>query len=128
MESIRSAILRHVRMRGSIGERFYPYRGNMLKQLRHQLCTSTGASNDQVMERVIELVKKYDKIDANKVTETADFQKDLCLDSLDRVELVMAFEEEFSIEIPDEKADKLTCCADVAKYVVSGSGSNVTKS
>lgn len=32
----------------------------------------------------------------------------------------MAFEEEFSIEIPEEKADKLTCCADVAKYVVSG--------
>lgn len=40
----------------------------------------------------------------------------------------MAFEEEFSIEIPDEKADKLTCCADVAKYVVSGTGSNITKS
>jgi NADH dehydrogenase (ubiquinone) 1 alpha/beta subcomplex 1 len=54
-----------------------------------------------------------------QVTETADFQKDLSLDSLDRVELVMAFEQEFSIEIPDEKADKLTCCADVAKYIVS---------
>jgi NADH dehydrogenase (ubiquinone) 1 alpha/beta subcomplex 1 len=51
---------------------------------------------------------------SEQVTETADFQKDLCLDSLDRVELVMAFEEEFSIEIPEEKADKLTCCADVA--------------
>lgn len=55
-----------------------------------------------------------------QVTETADFQKDLNLDSLDRVELVMAFEQEFSIEIPDDKADKLTCCADVAKYIVSG--------
>ncbi|KAE9461583.1 hypothetical protein C3L33_06511, partial [Rhododendron williamsianum] len=54
-----------------------------------------------------------------EVTETADFQKDLCLDSLDRVELVMAFEQEFSIEIPDEKADRLTCCADVAKYIIS---------
>ncbi|PNX71541.1 acyl carrier protein mitochondrial-like [Trifolium pratense] len=51
-----------------------------------------------------------------EVTETADFQKDLDLDSLDRVELIMALEEEFSIEIPDEKADKLTCCTDVAKY------------
>ncbi|XVF26225.1 hypothetical protein REPUB_Repub13aG0280800 [Reevesia pubescens] len=126
MQSIRSAILRHVTMRESTGEWFFTYRGNLLKQLRHQLCTSTGATNDQIMDRVIGLVKKYDKIDASKVTETADFQKDLCLDSLDRVELVMAFEEEFSIEIPDEKADKLTCCADVAKYVVSESGSNIT--
>lgn len=54
-----------------------------------------------------------------QVTETADFQKDLSLDSLDRVELVMAFEQEFSIEIPDEKADKLSCCAEVAKYILS---------
>ncbi|XVE87629.1 hypothetical protein DITRI_Ditri19aG0003100 [Diplodiscus trichospermus] len=128
MQSIRSAFLRHVRMRESTGEKFSAYRGNMLKQLRHQLCASTVASNDQIMDRVIELVKKYDKIDASKVTETADFQKDLCLDSLDRVELVMAFEEEFSIEIPDEKADKLTCCADVEKYIVSESGSNIKKS
>ena len=59
-----------------------------------------------------------------QVTETADFQKDLSLDSLDRVELVMAFEQEFSIEIPDDKADKLTCCADVAKYIISESQSN----
>ena len=59
-----------------------------------------------------------------QVTETADFQKDLSLDSLDRVELVMAFEQEFSIEIPDDKADKLTCCADVAKCIISESQSN----
>lgn len=92
----------------------------MFKQLHRQMCTSVGTSPDKIMDRVIGLVKKFDKIDATKVTETADFQKDLCLDSLDRVELVMAFEEEFSIEIPEEKADKLTCCADVAKYIVSG--------
>jgi len=55
------------------------------------------------------------------VTETADFLKDLSLDSLDWVELVMAFEQEFSVEIPDDKADKLTCCADVAKYIISES-------
>ncbi|KAK6269167.1 hypothetical protein QUC31_013327 [Theobroma cacao] len=129
MQSIRSAILRHVSMRESTGEwSFFTCGGNMFKLLRHQICTSTGASNAQIMDRVIGLVKKYDKIDASKVTETADFQKDLCLDSLDRVELVMAFEEEFSFEIPDEKADKLTCCADVAKYIVSRSGSDITKS
>lgn len=63
-----------------------------------------------------------------QVTETADFKKDLSLDSLDRVELVMAFEEEFSIEIPEEKADKLTCCADVARYIVSTTESKATES
>lgn len=49
------------------------------------------------------------------------------MDSLDRVELVMAFEQEFSIEIPDEKADKLTCCADVAKYIASGGEQKVVE-
>lgn len=62
-----------------------------------------------------------------QVTETADFQKDLNLDSLDRVELIMALEEEFSIEIPDEKADKLVCCADVAKYIAEVDQKNVQK-
>lgn len=93
---------------------------------------STSASQDAgcdssesaVRARIVDLVKKFDKIDAGKVTETADFQKDLNLDSLDRVELVMAFEQEFSIEIPDHKADKLSCCADVAKYIISESQSN----
>ncbi|KAL5059558.1 hypothetical protein RYX36_031162, partial [Vicia faba] len=55
-------------------------------------------------------------------TETTDFQKDLRLDSLDRVELIMTLEEEFSIEILDEKDDKLTCCKDVAKYIASEDG------
>ncbi|GJN24127.1 hypothetical protein PR202_gb11849 [Eleusine coracana subsp. coracana] len=80
-------------------------------------------SESAVRARVVDLVKKFDKIDADKVTETADFQKDLSLDSLDRVELVMAFEQEFSIEIPDDKADKLSSCADVAKYIMSESQS-----
>lgn len=107
-------------MRGSAERWLLAENRNVLKQLSHQMCSSTVTGPDQIMDRVIGLVKKFDKIDASKVTTTADFQKDLSLDSLDRVELVMAFEQEFSIEIPDEKADKLTCCADVAKYIVSG--------
>uniref|UniRef100_A0A5B7BBK6 Acyl carrier protein n=1 Tax=Davidia involucrata TaxID=16924 RepID=A0A5B7BBK6_DAVIN len=120
MQSLRNSILRYVRVRVCMKEWFLAEDVNALNRLGRQLCTSTGTSPDQIMGQVIELVKKFDKIDAAKVTETADFQKDLCLDSLDRVELVMAFEEEFSIEISDEKADKLTCCADVAKYIISG--------
>lgn len=90
---------------------------------------SSGSSSElerDIRTRVVNLVKKFDKIDADKVTETADFQKDLSLDSLDRVELVMAFEQEFSVEIPDDKADKLTCCADVAKYIISESQTSDT--
>ncbi|CAN6323360.1 unnamed protein product [Urochloa humidicola] len=84
----------------------------------------SSGTESAVRARVVDLVRKFDKIDADKVTETADFQKDLSLDSLDRVELVMAFEQEFSIEIPDDKADKLTSCADVAKYIISESQSS----
>lgn len=58
-------------------------------------------------------------LNLEQVTETADFQKDLSLDSLDRVELVMAIEQEFSVEIPEDKADKLKCCADVTEYIIS---------
>ncbi|PIA58394.1 hypothetical protein AQUCO_00500367v1, partial [Aquilegia coerulea] len=68
------------------------------------------------------------EISNSVVTETADFRKDLSLDSLDRVELVMALEEEFAIEIPEEEADKLTCCADVAKYIaLSGDKGKTTE-
>lgn len=67
-----------------------------------------------------------ESLNHEQVTEKADFQKDLCLDSLDRVELVMAFEQEFSIEIPEEKADELKCCADVAKYIISGDEQKIT--
>ncbi|KAF3772661.1 Acyl carrier protein 3 [Nymphaea thermarum] len=73
------------------------------------MCGPAIPLSDDLMSRVLGLVKKFDKIDAAKVTETADFQKDLCLD---RVELV-------NVEIPDDRADKLTCCADVAKYILS---------
>ncbi|XP_028754945.1 acyl carrier protein 3, mitochondrial-like isoform X1 [Neltuma alba] len=118
MQSIRKSILRHINLRRS-NERWFLVRDeNVLMQLRC-LCSSADASSDVILDRVIGLVKNYNRINASKVTETADFQKDLNLDSLDRVELIMALEEEFSIEIPDEKAEKLTCCADVAKYITS---------
>ncbi|CAI0374288.1 unnamed protein product [Linum tenue] len=120
MQIIRKTILSHIRVRVN-PQQWLPYqRAIVLKQLQMPFCAATGAIPEQVMNRVIGLVKKFDKIDANKVTENADFQKDLCLDSLDRVELVMAFEEEFAIEIPDEDASRLCCCADVAKYISSG--------
>ena len=62
------------------------------------------------------------------MTEKADFQKDLGLDSLDRVELVMALEQEFAVEIPEEKADKLACCSDVVDFLVKEVGVEKLKS
>lgn len=53
------------------------------------------------------------------MTPTSSFQKDLGLDSLDTVEVVMAFEEEFAVEIPDNDADKIVTCEDAIKYFAS---------
>ncbi|CAK9156805.1 unnamed protein product [Ilex paraguariensis] len=122
MQSLRNSILRYVSVRVSMKDWFLAKNGNPLNGAYQQLpiCSmSNGTNYDQIMDRVIGMVKRSNSIDATKVTETADFQKDLSLDSLDRVELVMAFEQEFSIEIPDEKADRLKCCADVTKYIIS---------
>ncbi|MCK5139661.1 MAG: acyl carrier protein, partial [Thermodesulfovibrionia bacterium] len=60
-----------------------------------------------VEEKVREIVSKQLGVDQEKVTSEASFMDDLGADSLDTVELVMAFEEAFSIEIPDEDAEKI---------------------
>lgn len=54
-----------------------------------------------------------------QVTPNAHFQNDMGLDSLDTVEVVMGFEEEFAIEIPDADADKIFSCADAIEYIAS---------
>jgi acyl carrier protein len=56
-------------------------------------------------------------VDAEEVTEEASFIEDLGADSLDTVELVMAFEEEFGIVIPDEDADKIRTVGEAVKYI-----------
>jgi len=68
MQSIRNSILSHIRLRGSAEQFLFAQRGNVFKQLHRQMCTSVGTSPDKIMDRVIGLVKKFDKIDATKVT------------------------------------------------------------
>ena len=70
-------------------------------------------------ERVKKIVVEHLNVDADKVTETASFIEDLGADSLDTVELVMAFEEEFGIEIPDEDAEKITRVKEAVEYIES---------
>ncbi|WBW75297.1 mitochondrial [2Fe-2S] cluster assembly and type II fatty acid synthase component [Schizosaccharomyces osmophilus] len=69
-------------------------------------------------QRILKVVSSFDKIqDPKKVTPTASFSNDLGLDSLDAVEVVMAIEEEFSIQIPDKDADEITSVTDAVNYI-----------
>ena len=65
-----------------------------------------------ISERVIEIVMEHLGVEKDKITENSSFIDDLGADSLDTVELVMAFEEEFSIEIPDDAAETITTVKD----------------
>ena len=68
-------------------------------------------------ERVKKIVVEHLNVDADKVTENASFIEDLGADSLDTVELVMAFEKEFDIDIPDEEAEKLRTVGQALQYL-----------
>ena len=70
-----------------------------------------------ISERVIEIVMEHLGVEKDKITENSSFIDDLGADSLDTVELVMAFEEEFSIEIPDDAAEKITTVKDAIKFI-----------
>ncbi|MBI5135977.1 MAG: acyl carrier protein [Nitrospirae bacterium] len=73
--------------------------------------------SDSVESRVKEIICTQLGVDADKVVSSANFVDDLGADSLDTVELVMAFEEEFDIEIPDEDAEKITTVNAAVTYV-----------
>lgn len=72
---------------------------------------------DNIFERVQEIVVQQLGVDKNKVTLSANFANDLGADSLDTVELVMAIEEEFSIEIPDEDAEKIATLDQAIQFI-----------
>ena len=70
-----------------------------------------------IAERVKKIVVEPLGVDAAKVTDNASFIDDLGADSLDNVELVMAFEEEFDIEIPDDAAEHIQTVGDAVKFI-----------
>lgn len=76
-----------------------------------------------VEERVVAIIAEQLGVKADEVVPKASFVDDLGADSLDTVELVMALEEEFGIEIPDEDAEKMTTVGEAVKYIEEKAGS-----
>lgn len=74
-----------------------------------------------IADRVKKIVVEHLDVDADKVAENASFIDDLGADSLDTVELVMAFEEEFGVEIPDDAAESIMTVGDAIKFINSNS-------
>ena len=74
-------------------------------------------SDNSIEEKVRSIIVDQLGVESDKVTADAKFIEDLGADSLDTVELVMAFEENFDIEVPDEEAEKLQSVADVVAYI-----------
>ena len=75
-----------------------------------------------IEQRVKEIIADQLGVEMEKITPDAKFVDDLGADSLDVVELIMAFEEEFGIEIPDEDAEKIATVGDVLEYIKSKQG------
>ncbi|MDD5201288.1 MAG: acyl carrier protein [Terrimicrobiaceae bacterium] len=74
-------------------------------------------SEKSIEEKVKDIIVEQLGVTPEQVTPAASFIEDLGADSLDTVELVMAFEEEFNVEVPDEDAEKLQSVGDVIKYI-----------
>lgn len=72
---------------------------------------------NEATERIIAVVSNFEKVDPSKVTPDSMFKEDLALDSLDAVEVVMAIEEEFALEIPDTEADKILSIKHAIEYI-----------
>ncbi|XP_021280422.1 acyl carrier protein 1, mitochondrial [Herrania umbratica] len=118
--ALRAAVLRHIR----VPVRTLAATGPK-PQLQWSLCNSIRLfsshddhlTKEEVIDRVLDVVKSFPKVDPSKVTPHVHFQNDLGLDSLDNVEIVMALEEEFKLEIPDKEADKIDSCNLAIEYI-----------
>ncbi len=77
----------------------------------------TAMSQEEILEKVRSIVAEQLSVEAGEVKPASNFQNDLGADSLDTVELVMALEEAFDIEIPDEAAEGIATVGDAVKYI-----------
>lgn len=74
---------------------------------------------NEMLERVKEIIREQLNLEGVEITETSSFKDDLGADSLDLFELVMAFEEEYGIEIPTEDLEQITTVGEVIEYIKS---------
>ena len=91
--------------------------GTSLRHNATNLTENTMAAEKSIEQKVKDIIVEQLGVNADQVTPDAKFIEDLGADSLDTVELVMALEEEFGQEIPDEEAEKLQSVGDVIKYI-----------
>ncbi|XP_075644599.1 acyl carrier protein 1, mitochondrial [Castanea sativa] len=119
--ALRAAILRHVRVPVKTltltGRKSQPWGPNGASLRFLSSHGNDHLSKDEVIERVLSVIKSFPKVDPSQVTPDVHFQKDLGLDSLDNVEIVMALEEEFKLEIPDKEADKIDSSNLAIEYI-----------
>lgn len=92
---------------------------NLLRRNFSEEVKGSFLDKSEVADRVLNVIKNFQKVDPSKVTLNAHFQNDLGLDSLDTVEIVMALEEEFSFEIPDNEADKISSINVAVDFIAS---------
>ncbi|KAI0190657.1 putative acyl carrier protein [Xylaria flabelliformis] len=86
---------------------------------------ASGLKREEVEGRIMGILAGFDKVnDPSNIKPTAHFSNDLALDSLDTVEVVMAIEEEFSIEIPDKEADTIHSVNQAVDYILSQPDAN----
>jgi acyl carrier protein len=96
--------------------------GKFAVDLKVQHSEKVRFAMSDIAERVKKIVVEHLGVDAAKVSEGASFIDDLGADSLDTVELVMAFEEEFKVEIPDDAAEKIQTVGDAVNFIKANSG------
>ncbi|XP_073293391.1 acyl carrier protein 2, mitochondrial [Primulina huaijiensis] len=125
MAAVRSALLKYLRVNVSPVPLLQNPRaaaGGLSRLIRRHFSEEAKGSfldKSEVTDRVLTVVKNFQKLDPSKVTPNAHFQNDLGLDSLDTVEIVMALEEEFGFEIPDNEADKIDCINLAVDFIAS---------
>ncbi|KAF8446021.1 acyl carrier protein-like protein [Boletus edulis BED1] len=84
---------------------------------RANFSAAAELSKQDIQSRIYNVLKGLEKVDPSKISTSASFANDLSLDSLDEVEVVMAIEEEFAIEIPDAEADEIKTVQQAIDYV-----------
>ena len=94
-----------------------PKQARPLKLPANQSNYTTYMADSNISDKVRDIIVEQLGVNPEQVTPEAKFIEDLGADSLDTVELVMAFEEEFGIDVPDEEAEKLLSVGDVIRYV-----------